>query len=149
MRVCITEFRPEYHMEQGYKELLALLARDVPFEVRPDFSSAEAIMQIRTLEEIKDLVAIRGKEVVGCISLWIEQTYRNAQRVAKITDLIVREDCRRQGIGTKLVNAVMEEAKDNGCRSIVLQSTKSAIPFYQALGFIQREGVVELSRNVA
>lgn len=143
MRVTVTELRPE-HINQGYSTLLAELAN-----VEVERSDAESICLVRQIQEITDLVALGSDgEVVGCVSLWCEQRFHKAEKLGRVTDLIVREDCRRQGVGTKLVKAAIEEAKRHGCASVVLQSTERALPFYASLGFQQQPKSYDLCINV-
>ncbi|HOK10208.1 MAG TPA: N-acetyltransferase [Candidatus Hydrogenedens sp.] len=66
----------------------------------------------RTLEELYEnvrdfYVFADEKGVAGCAALHID-----TETLAEVRTLIVREDLQNQGIGTKLLNAVLEEAKD-------------------------------------
>ena len=55
-----------------------------------------------------------------------------------LTDLGVRCASRRQGVGRRLVSALLVEAKDDGARLVVLEvraENRAALALYDALGF--------------
>jgi ribosomal-protein-alanine N-acetyltransferase len=59
---------------------------------------------------------------------------------AHVTNVVVREDLRGNGIGRKLMNMMLEEAKKKGalCATLeVRQSNVAAIKLYETLGFHQ------------
>ena len=53
---------------------------------------------------------------------------------ASLWDVIVRQDRRRQGIGTALVRAALDHCADR--RLVALVSTPDAVPFFAAMGFL-------------
>lgn len=55
----------------------------------------------------------------------------------RIVDMVLLPDCRGRGLGTALVQQVLEEARQKGCvvRLHVFRGPRSASPFYQRLGF--------------
>ncbi|MBU0596909.1 GNAT family N-acetyltransferase [Patescibacteria group bacterium] len=55
-----------------------------------------------------------------------------------VEDVFVEEDFRRKGIGTKLMNSIIDEAKNIGCYKIIAQSRhdrREAHEFYDSMGF--------------
>jgi len=63
-------------------------------------------------------------------------------KIAKIQALIVEEKHRKRGIGKKLVQHFIQEAKQNGClavRSRVNSKNKNACLFHEKLGFWEAE----------
>lgn len=86
---------------------------------------------------IKFFVKKDGKEV-GRAFLYIMNNDLKKQPFGFLEDVFVDEQLRGQGIGTKLVKSVIEEAKKIGCYKIVATSRhqrKNVHSFYEKLGF--------------
>jgi ribosomal-protein-alanine N-acetyltransferase len=89
------------------------------------------------LKEIRKLysltkVAVLGDKVIGyiCANYIMDEGH--------ILNLAVHPDFRRCGIGTKLVEEVLDELKENDCRYIYLEvrfSNLRARNFYERFGF--------------
>lgn len=80
------------------------------------------------------LVVLEGETVVGYIGSQTSFGETDMMNVA------VRPDCRRRGIGEKLILALMEELKARESHSLTLEvraSNESAITLYHKLGFSQ------------
>lgn len=78
---------------------------------------------------------IEGDSLLAAIEV-SEETWSNRLRV---TELWVKEDFRRQGIGKSLMDKAKAIAKENGNRAIILETQTSnveAIAFYLSQGFV-------------
>ena len=81
------------------------------------------------------LGAFINKQLVGVIECSLE-TWNNRFR---ITNLLVFEDFRKQGIGKLLINKAIEIGIRDNARIIVLETqtcSRNAIEFYHKMGFI-------------
>ena len=79
--------------------------------------------------------AFEDGQLLGYVEGTIEQ-WNNRYRISNIC--IFNNDKRHCGIGTKLMNTIMEEAKNSGARMIVLETqtcNENAISFYKKNGF--------------
>lgn len=89
-------------------------------------------------------------ELTNPLSLWLVAEdggrvlgYVGSQAVlgeADMMNLAVREDCRRLGIGRKLVEALVAALKEKNSRILMLEvrvSNEPAIKLYEKLGFVQ------------
>lgn len=59
-----------------------------------------------------------------------------------VYDVAVRADCRRQGIGRKLVNELRDRAAEAGVLNVCVPADKSdqgALDFYRALGGLESD----------
>jgi ribosomal protein S18 acetylase RimI-like enzyme len=92
-------------------------------------------------------MARQGGKALGCISGTIENTSKEMSagfswmRTGRIIDLIVREDCRGQGIGLKLMKKIEDFFRLNGCdivRVEVFVPNVSAHDFYNRLQYSDR-----------
>jgi ribosomal protein S18 acetylase RimI-like enzyme len=83
------------------------------------------------------LVAKRGSRVVGVGVLQPE-----GERIGRIIRMSVARDCRRQGIGTQLLEGLLQASRERCYRRIVLETTaswESAVRFYTIRGFVPTE----------
>lgn len=90
------------------------------------------------------LVAEMDRSVVGFIYGWIEAAkditiMRDGERYLHVEELHVKEPFRRQGIGSRLMNALLAAARKDGLvRARVYSARKdlsSVMRFYERLGF--------------
>lgn len=71
--------------------------------------------------------------------------YRSSPDTAKLQVLAVAPPFRRAGVGRRLIGELERRAQVIGCTSIVLGAEESARPFYTALGYRGRRGIVRKS----
>ena len=112
----------------------------------PQLSSAPPTLSIGDVERILHsdsaslFVAKEGSRIVGMLTLI---TFRiPTGRRAWIEDVVVDADARGEGIGERLTEAAVDEARRRGARTIDLTSRPSreaANALYQKMGFEQRE----------
>ena len=79
------------------------------------------------------LVAWKDNEIIGTGAL-VHRTHSTGE----IVRMTVRREYRRLGIGTRILNALIEIAKDCGYRKVILETTKNwndVINFYRSYGF--------------
>lgn len=94
--------------------------------------SEGAFRSVMRRDDARLIVADRAGEVVGYAAVWF------AADEGELADIAVHPDRRREGIGTRLVAAVMEEARRRGAQQIFLQvreSNRGALRLYEAAGF--------------
>jgi len=92
-------------------------------------------------ENIRDYFVIRGsEEVVACVALHVSWA-----DLVEIKSLAVAEDAQKQGIGSRLVVACLDEAKELGIPTVFCLTYKPA--FFKKFGFCQVDKM-ELPRKV-
>jgi ribosomal protein S18 acetylase RimI-like enzyme len=95
--------------------------------------------------ELPGFVAIDGGRIAGHVS------YRIDADACELTS--IEADPPRRGMGTRLLDAVVAEAHQAGCRTVWLTTTNDnldALAFYQRRGFrlrAFRPGAVDLARE--
>lgn len=85
------------------------------------------------------VIASNGETLVGCASLsytWIMPTFSHPTgNRAHLMNAYTRADYRRRGISKKMVEILIDEAKENGVTEISLDATEMGRPLYESLGF--------------
>lgn len=102
--------------------------------------------RIVDMTKVEGFAAMEGGSIAGLI------TFLMQGRGCEITSLDSLLENR--GIGTELINLVIQEAKKRGCRKLTVATTNDnihAIRFYQKRGFDManfRRGAVDRSREI-
>jgi len=99
----------------------------------------DAFERVTSDQNIHLMVAEEGGKVVGCVQLCIlpGQSSQGASR-GQIEDVRVACDRRSRGIGEKLVQWALEEARGKGCKLVELLTHHTRVDaqrFYERLGF--------------
>ena len=121
-------------------ELLGLLfSQEREFTPDPEKQreALEAILADRSRGRI--FVAREGSEVVGMASLLYTISTAEGGKAALFEDLIIDPKHRRKGIGSKLVNYVIQQARAEGVLRITLLTdleNDTALGLYRKLGFV-------------
>jgi GNAT superfamily N-acetyltransferase len=79
------------------------------------------------------LVAWSDGRIVGCGAL-----VPQADQIAEIVRMSVAADLRRQGLARRILNQLIEIAREKGCRQVILETTATwsgVIEFYLRCGF--------------
>ncbi len=104
----------------------------------PEEEVKERLERINSDKTLKTLVAEIEGEIVGFIGLCKSYSYERSGCYIRITALIVSEQYREKGIGTRLLQAAEEWARLLNASCIVLSSglnRKEAHKFYENKGF--------------
>ena len=77
-------------------------------------------------------------KIVGATTLLIESKFiHDGGLVGHIEDVVVDKEHQGQKIGEKIMNYLIEIAKNRGCYKTILDCTEDVKPFYEKLGFKQ------------
>ena len=121
------------------RHLLGLYAQLQPNDPPPDEDTAMTVFKQAVDRGVTYFVADDGGRIVGsCFIAIIPNITRLCSAIGFIENVITAADCRRRGIGRKLMNAAIEYAKEQGCYKVTLQSgikRTEAHKFYTSAGF--------------
>lgn len=89
------------------------------------------------------VLAMHGGKVVGCASLcyiWLMPTFDHPYgKRAHIMNVYTDPGFRRMGIGSHMMNMLIEEARRNGATELTLDATEDGRPLYEKCGFTASE----------
>jgi GNAT superfamily N-acetyltransferase len=126
-------------------EIDALLARSYPVLLKPDYPPSVLVTalplisraQPRLLASGTYYVARDGERIVGAGG-WTAAASGRARargRTGHIRHLVTDHARTREGIGRALMLRVFETAQAEGIVRLDAQATRTAVPFYRAMGF--------------
>lgn len=96
----------------------------------------EIFKKIKSNKNYKIYVAVIDSKVVGTTTLFIEQKFiHDGGKVGHIEDVAVIKEHQGKGVGQKVVKALLEYAKKEGCYKTILDCTDDLISFYEKTGF--------------
>lgn len=129
----IIEKLQQKHVAQA----VALQQQIVPYHIDPDYA-AENYRQMQHHTDSCVLVAREGDALFGTVSGFCCRGLGGS--FLTIEDLIVQENLRGGGIGTKLMAAIDDFGRSRGCEYAILVSSgfrKRAHAFYEKIGYTE------------
>ena len=134
--ILVRELKKE-DIWNGFLKSLDSLRHDTSSSIGPD--RADAIFEkINSNPDHVVAVAQVDGAIVGASTLFIESKFiHDGGLVGHIEDVAVAADFQGRGVGKKIIQYVMNMAKERGCYKIVLGCTDDVKPFYEKLGFRQ------------
>lgn len=64
-------------------------------------------------------------------------------KIGIISSMFTKEQYRRKGIATKLMEKIVEHANSKGCGMIQITASKAGIPFYKKFGFKENNNYLQ------
>lgn len=109
--------------------------------------SAEVIFEkINTNPEHIIAVAEIDGKIVGSTTLLIETKFiHNGGIVGHIEDVVVDKNFQGKGIGQKIVQYLLEIAKNRGCYKTILDCKDDVKNFYEKMGFIHESNAMRFN----
>ena len=120
--------------DKGYLELLGQLT-DTPFLTREEFN--------KILENINSEIYVIEKDnkIVASGTLLIEKKIiHKGGLVGHMEDIVVDKSNRGDKLGQKIVNFLINKAKEKGCYKIIADCKDELLAFYQKTGY-ERRGI--------
>ena len=96
----------------------------------------EVFKKIKSNPEHIIIIAEINGEIVGSTTLLIEHKFIHLGGiVGHIEDVVVNKKFQGLEVGKKIINYVLELAKEYGCYKTILNCSDEVKPFYEKLGF--------------
>tara|TARA_B110000438_G_scaffold283096_1_gene310771 strand:- start:326 stop:763 length:438 start_codon:yes stop_codon:yes gene_type:complete len=96
----------------------------------------EVFKKIKSNPEHIIIIAEINGEIVGSTTLLIEHKFIHLGGiVGHIEDVVVNKKFQGLEVGKKIINYVLELAKEYGCYKTILDCSDEVKPFYEKLGF--------------
>lgn len=125
--------------EKDFAKLLSLFREFATFQKMPEKMINSAEQMEKEKNYLQGFVAMNTYgEIVG-YATWFYAYFTWVGKSMYMDDLYVTPDCRGKGIGTQLINKIIQHARTNSCQRVRWQVSKwnsPALGFYQSLGAI-------------
>ena len=111
---------------------------DIVSPSRPIIEGNAARIHDLTGSAVYRFVAVDGEQVIGTATLVTHaKLLHNGSKAGQIEDVAVLPEYQHKGVGSKLLEACKQQAKDAGCYKVQLQCDSENIvaEFYRANGF--------------
>jgi len=110
-----------------------------------EFGKAQAIWQKMTEYPYYKVFVVEDQQRITatCSLIIIDNLGHIGAKLAVAESMIVNQDCQGRGIGRKLMEFILDKAKEENCYKLMLSSNKKRIEahqFYEQLGF-QQHGI--------
>lgn len=80
------------------------------------------------------------KKIIATATLLVELKFiRNCGKCGHIEDVVVDSTYRGQRLGLRVIEALMDAAKEAGCYKVILDCSESNATFYQKAGLTKKE----------
>lgn len=137
-QIIIKELEKDHLIDSFFDTLsnLTEIGKDV---YNKEFSQ-KILEKIKNAGNIRIFVAIKDSDIVGSITAIIEQKFiHNGGKICHIEDVVTRKGFEKLGIGSQLVEKVLELAKNEKCYKVILNCSEYNLKFYENLGFYKHD----------
>ena len=134
--------KDDHSLFEGMLDVFAQ-AFDDPESYSSKRPSPHYVSRLLRSDNFVSLVALKDNRVIGALAAYELMKFEQERSEFYIYDLAVKEDYRRLGVATKLINALKPIAASRGAQVIFVQADHGddpAIALYTKLG--QREDVL-------
>lgn len=135
----------EVAQSRDLAEVDVLLARSYPVLLKPDYPPSVLVTALPLISKANPRLLVSGTYYVarldgvlvgaGGWTMAAPGGARARGRVGHIRHLVTDHRQTRRGVGRALMARTFEEAAAAGVKRLEAQSTRTAVPFYAAMGF--------------
>ena len=110
--------------------------------------SKEIFNKIKSNPNHVVFIAVLDSKVIGSTTLLIEPKFiHKGGKVGHIEDVVIAKEYQGTGIGEKLINFVLDHAKQNQCYKTILDCTDDVKQFYEKIGFKKHSNCMRFDHN--
>lgn len=99
----------------------------------------DVLKTIQSMPNMRLILAKHDDEIVGMLQIiFLQQFHYQGGKMCELESVRIASKYRGQGLGSKLLEWCIDQAKREGCRGVQLTSNdkrEDAIRFYKSLGF--------------
>jgi len=130
----------QHDVEQLCQLLAQLFAQEAEFSPDPELQAKGLLLILKGQDVGRILLVESGGQIIGMINLLYTVSTALGGRVALLEDMVVDRSFRGLGVGERLLNAGLDQARADGCLRVTLltdQDNGRAHSFYERNGFVR------------
>jgi GNAT superfamily N-acetyltransferase len=123
--------------ERDYPDILSLIREFSLFQQTPEKVTITLEQMIKEKDHFRCLVAVNKKGAIVAFATFFFAYYSWTGKALYLDDLYVTAPFRRQGIGKRFLETLIQQAKEENCYKVrwqVSKWNKNAIEFYKSMG---------------
>lgn len=123
--------------QSDFRQVVTLL-QELSVYAPPEEEMGATWQTFLAQSHVYGVVAVTGASanevVIGYGSLCVDLKIRGGA-IGHIEDIVVSPEFRRQGVGNKIIQALVDLARQHKCYKVALECRDDKVPFYRQLGF--------------
>lgn len=131
------------------RRTVLIAANQLPQDADLSAIEAPCLVYFSDEERQSTYLAWEGNQVVGVGSVDYHTEMPTSSnptgKCAFLMNIYTDPAYRRQGIGARIVEKLIQDAKERGVSSILLEATEMGVPLYSRMGFVPAQGYMRLN----
>ncbi|WP_100065349.1 GNAT family N-acetyltransferase [Miniphocaeibacter massiliensis] len=137
--IRIAEVKDSGFLTEYRIKFLKLLGYEIPENKEEVYKKLKAQIERKLNDTLICIIAESNNRIVGTAYMTLEERLYHPEaangKIANIVNVHTEEECRGNGIASKMIEKLIEKSKELGIEKITLDATAKGEPVYRKIGF--------------